>query len=80
MNGPHGMHKIDQEWVDKHGTIVLRSGTASCKQCHGADLKGTSLSRAGTKRTFKLGVRNEAIILSAGKPVGCTSCHKQQQD
>jgi hypothetical protein len=78
MNGPHGIHAVGQEWVDKHGTVVLHSGTKSCKSCHGADLKGTHLSRAGTDRTLKLGIRNETITLSAGKPVGCTACHKQQ--
>jgi hypothetical protein len=75
-NGPHGIHTIGQKWVDMHGSIALKSGDDSCKVCHGTDLKGTDLSKVGTKRVFKLGVMSSYKEYSAGDKVGCFDCHK----
>ena len=71
--GPHGMHPIGSAWVDHHGDAA-EHGLSACKGCHGADLKGTVLSRAlgdrslaaedfGTKRLFR------------GANVSCWLCH-----
>ena len=77
--GPHGLHAHDQNWVDTHGTFVLRHRTSSCKACHGGDLKGTFLSKASANRTFKLGVTDQYVHFKAGDTVGCTSCHKSME-
>ena len=75
--GPHGLHAHNQEWVNIHGTIVLRYTSNSCKACHGNDLKGTSLSKVSANRTFKLGVMDKYVKFKAGEVVGCNSCHQQ---
>jgi hypothetical protein len=74
-NGPHGIHTIGQEWVDMHGSVVIRNGDDSCKACHGSDLKGTPISKVGTDRMFKLGVLNKYKKYKAGESVGCIDCH-----
>lgn len=71
--GPHGLHPLGASWVDRHGDVA-EHGLDGCRSCHGADLKGTVLSRAlgdrtldaedfGTKRFWK------------GFQVGCWACH-----
>ena len=74
-NGPHGLHTLGQEWVDMHGTKVLTHGTAECKICHGADLKGTHLSEVKTKRVLKLGVLDVYKTYNPNEKVGCADCH-----
>jgi len=75
--GPHGMHTIGQEWVNKHGTIVLRKGTNDCKSCHGSNLNGSALSKVPAKRVFAFGVTDKYVEFQAGEEVGCTSCHQE---
>jgi len=79
-NGPHGMHTVDQRWVDMHGTVVLREGISDCKSCHGTDLKGSPLSRTGKERTFQLGVLNRTITFAAGEQISCTRCHDAMEE
>lgn len=72
--GPHGMHPIGQSWVNMHGNAVQTGGAAACQACHGADYRGTVLSRAqadrilsgefGTKQTWR------------GFQIGCYTCHQ----
>jgi hypothetical protein len=40
--GPHGMHIIGTAWVSGHKRV---GWSASCAACHGADARGTALSR-----------------------------------
>src|SRR5581483_1203134 len=74
--GPHGMHPVGQVWVDRHHDLVGENGAgaAQCRSCHGADYRGTVLSRAqadrvltgesfGTKRVWR------------GFQIGCYGCH-----
>ncbi len=72
--GPHGMHSIGQAWVNAHPAAVAQNGGPSaCQACHGADYRGTVLSRAqadrvlsgefGTKQTWR------------GFQIGCYTCH-----
>ena len=77
--GPHGLHPHNQEWVNRHGTVVLRHSSSSCKACHGADLKGTFLSKASANRTFKLGVTDKYVHIKAEENVGCTKCHNEME-
>lgn len=80
LNGPHGMHNVaDARWTDGgHGDMYERNA-ASCKACHGADLKGTVLSRAATDRTF---VTEDfgAKTFKKGTMIGCYSCHNGPDD
>ena len=59
-NGPHGMHaivdlepvapaKADDRWNFRHRNF--RNQGPGCESCHGADLKGTVLSRTADDRT-----------------------------
>lgn len=71
--GPHGMHPIASGWVDHHGDVVEQGGVAACRTCHGADDRGTVLSRAFTDRSFAsdFGVHS----FWRGFQVSCFSCH-----
>ena len=73
VGGPHGMHPVGQTWVDGHHT-GLKEGAmpAQCATCHGADGRGTVLSRMQNTRTLTaFGTQN----LFRGAMVGCYTCH-----
>ena len=71
--GPHGMHPIGQSWASGHGDGVEGRGVQQCAACHGADFRGTALSRAQATRTFstELGSRT----FSRGTKISCYGCH-----
>ncbi len=71
--GPHGMHPTGAFWVDKHNDMVEQHGVQSCRVCHGADDRGTVLSRAHADRslTTQFGTAN----FFRGFEVGCCDCH-----
>lgn len=71
--GPHGMHPVGQYWVNKHEDPAEKN-VAQCRTCHGADYRGTVLSKASTNRTFQTewGTRSFA----KGKAIGCYDCHR----
>ena len=68
LGGPHGMHPVGAAWVKDHGNFA-ESQLAACRACHGADDRGTVLSRMFTTRTLA------GRTLTAGKAVGCYDCH-----
>ena len=71
--GPHGMHAIGSWWVEEHGDAAEHGGLASCRACHGADNRGTVLSRTFAARTIRVeGVAASFAVVTAG---GCSSCH-----
>ncbi len=70
--GPHGLHPLGQSWVSRHGDAA-KSNLASCRACHGADDRGTVLSRAFTARS--LSTEHGTVKLAAGSLVGCYTCH-----
>jgi hypothetical protein len=72
--GPHGLHVIGQQWVSSHSDYVEANGNASCKSCHGADYRGTVLSRAQGERSFTGGDFG-ASSFKRGDVIGCYSCH-----
>jgi hypothetical protein len=85
LSGPHGLHPInDQNWVRSHhnwagGDSLAPSAHPNaqdpCAACHGADHRGTRLSKAAADRTFK--IDSGTITIKAGTMVGCFTCHGQ---
>ncbi|MFH0708851.1 MAG: hypothetical protein V2A75_01460 [Pseudomonadota bacterium] len=73
--GPHGMHAVGQAAVNAHDNIAER-GTASCITCHGADYKGSVLSKTWAART--LNVEGSTKTYAAGQVVGCYDCHGKE--
>ncbi len=74
-DGPHGLHNIaDSRWYsqDGHGNRY-RKNKASCKACHGTDLKGTPLAKMPVARSLR--AEGHTVNFTAGQLVGCTHCH-----
>ncbi|MGB5105005.1 MAG: hypothetical protein WBO04_17040 [Steroidobacteraceae bacterium] len=70
LDGPHGMHVVnDSRWRNGgHGSLAERS-RQSCAACHGADFRGTALSRTAAVRSWGSRTRPK------GTAVGCYDCH-----
>lgn len=73
--GPHGMHPVGQSWVSSHHDVINQVGIASCKSCHGADLRGTVLSRVQGNRSLNAG-NFGTLALYRGATIGCYTCHQ----
>ncbi|QWV93039.1 immunoglobulin domain-containing protein [Geomonas oryzisoli] len=73
--GPHGMHPVGQSWVSGHHDMISTVGVASCKACHGADYRGTVLSRMQANRTMSLGDFGSQSFFR-GATIGCYTCHQ----
>ena len=73
LGGPHGMHPVGASWVSSHSDVVDQSGRAACQACHGADYRGTVLSRSFADRTINTdgGVKQ----FWTGFQIGCYTCH-----
>jgi hypothetical protein len=77
--GPHGMHPTGSTWIGRHKDSGKSS---SCQACHGADLRGTPLSRSFSDQTLAFsddGVAHR-IPLFRGASVSCFLCHKREDD
>jgi hypothetical protein len=70
--GPHGMHPVGADWVDRHHDAV-GDNPSLCQPCHGTDYRGTVLSRAFGART--LSSRYGTRALFRGAQVSCYMCH-----
>jgi hypothetical protein len=68
LGGPHGMHPVGAAWVEAHQDRA-EGNLSSCAACHGADFRGTALSRMFSTRTLA------GHTLTAGTMVGCYTCH-----
>jgi hypothetical protein len=74
-NGPHGMHPIGQQWVLDHHDNGAKS--AGCLACHGADQRGTVLSRAHGVRTLTANFGTTITRTTwRGYQVNCYLCHR----
>ncbi len=71
--GPHGMHPVGQSWVGRHGDIADHGGTSACRSCHGADYRGTVLSRSLGDRTISTEFGTKQFW--KGFQIGCYTCH-----
>jgi hypothetical protein len=73
--GPHGMHPVGKAWVQAHGDAVGEGGNASqCTTCHGADYRGTVLSRVKGDRTLSGEFGSKQVW--RGFQIGCYTCHR----
>ncbi len=70
--GPHGLHPLGQAWVQRHGDAAEGSRT-QCQSCHGADYRGTVLSRSQADRTLSTAFGTKSFW--RGFQVGCYACH-----
>lgn len=74
--GPHGLHPIGQEWARDHETEHEGGGAAAlsqCRACHGADDRGTVLSRSQADRTIT--TKFGTMTFWRGFEIGCYTCH-----
>ncbi len=74
--GPHGMHSVGQDWVDRHPDL-LEGGSlsvVSCQSCHGTDYRGTVLSRSQADRTLNADDFGTKHVWR-GQTIGCHNCH-----
>jgi hypothetical protein len=72
------MHPVGQGWVtDHHDAIHSDADRAQCRVCHGADYRGTVLSRAQANRTLTADLDGGAVQLNLfrGAVIGCYNCH-----
>jgi len=97
-NGPHGMHpvtdleptapaKVDDRWNFEHKSY--RNDGPGCDACHGADLKGTVLSRTADDRTVwckdnkgslpGCAAGEQTAVIPKGTAVSCGMCHRQKR-
>ena len=83
LKGPHNMHLVNDKrfWKEGHKDLAKREngkpGGGLCGDCHGADHRGTVLSRAAVDRSFL--VEGTQRRVSAGQPVACNLCHSLQK-
>jgi len=83
LDGPHNMHLVDDRrfWKEAHKDAAKREngrpGGGACGSCHGADHRGTVLSRAAADRSFL--VEDSQRLVSAGEPVACNLCHSLEK-
>jgi hypothetical protein len=70
--GPHGMHPVGASWVKSHHDVAEHD-SSGCRSCHGADFRGTVLSRSKADRTIstELGTK----VFWRGFQIGCYTCH-----
>jgi len=85
LDGPHGMHPVnDPVWIkakgDKyHEDYVWQGGKDQCAACHGADHKGTRLSRVPVDRVLR---DEDGVVrarVSAGTEISCGLCHSLEK-
>lgn len=71
--GPHGMHPVGSGWVSSHHDAIPSGGVATCRTCHGADYRGTVLSRSSADRTISTDFGTKSFW--RGFQIGCYTCH-----
>ncbi len=77
MNGPHGMHNVnDPNWNMSHEDFAERNKD-SCRACHGLKGEGTVLSEVKADRTLQ-GDDRRTVKLTKGTAVSCNLCHENK--
>jgi hypothetical protein len=73
-------------WHDNYAKLPGAKGEDQCAACHGADHKGTRLSKTPVARVFdfrgfdrrrlrRAGFRSMVVRVAAGTPIACDTCH-----
>lgn len=81
LEGPHGMHPVNEpNWIKSRGDFyhedfVWNNGEDQCAACHGADHRGTRLSRVPVDRVLRDAEGVVRATLAAGEIVSCGLCH-----
>jgi len=94
LGGPHNMHPVNDPywwsesaggnggWHNEYAKISGKNGEDQCAACHGADHKGTRLSKTPVERVFvndkAKGVKRK-VVVPAGTPIGCDLCHSLEK-
>ncbi|HSN54052.1 MAG TPA: Ig-like domain-containing protein, partial [Candidatus Sulfomarinibacteraceae bacterium] len=74
--GPHGLHPVGQEWARDHDHELAKGGAealGACRACHGADDRGSVLSRSQATRTITTEFGTKTFW--RGFEIGCFTCH-----
>jgi hypothetical protein len=81
LDGPHGMHPVnDPNWIKSRGDFyhedfVWKNGEDQCAACHGADHRGTRLSRVPVDRVLRDAEGKVRATLAKGEIASCDLCH-----
>ncbi len=94
LGGPHNTHPINDPywwnnseggkggWHNEYAKKSGKNGEDQCAACHGADHKGTRLSKTPVERVFinakAKGVKRK-VVVPAGTPIGCNLCHSLEK-
>jgi hypothetical protein len=71
--GPHTMHPVGNDWVRQHRSVADDGPIEGCRTCHGADDRGTVLSRMLGERRMQGG--QQQTTYWQGFQIGCYNCH-----
>lgn len=69
-------------WHNEYAKISGKDGEDQCAACHGADHKGTRLSKTPVERVFinpKVKGVKRKVVVPAGTPIGCDLCHSLEK-
>jgi cytochrome c553 len=69
------MHTVGQSWVGSHEDVA-ENNAAQCTTCHGADYRGSVLSKTFTARSFNADGKTKTY--AKGAVVGCYDCHDKE--
>ncbi|MEQ1529534.1 MAG: cytochrome C [Methylococcales bacterium] len=91
LGGPHNMHPVNDPYWWKtagdgtkggwHNNYAKKTGANSedqCAACHGADHKGTRLSKTPVDRDF-INEKGKAVKVKAGTEIRCDLCHSLEK-
>jgi nitrate/TMAO reductase-like tetraheme cytochrome c subunit len=69
------MHTVGQSWVNAHEDIA-EDNSAQCTKCHGADYRGSFLSKTFDARSFD--AEDTQKTYTKGEVVSCYDCHDKK--
>jgi nitrate/TMAO reductase-like tetraheme cytochrome c subunit len=73
-DGPHGLHTVGSTWVSAHQNYANNAtNRQTCTTCHGADYRGSVLSKTSAARSFN--ADGKTVRYTAGQQVTCYDCH-----
>ncbi|WP_150050575.1 cytochrome c3 family protein [Methylomonas rhizoryzae] len=95
LGGPHNMHPVNDPfwwqtagdgsnggWHNHYAKLTGGKGEDQCAACHGADHKGTRLSKTPVDRVFvnaKASGVKAKVQVKANTPIGCDLCHSLEK-